>query len=89
MKNIFWILLYLTEDNRFLFKRKPASDLPHFKNFHLFKVKNDVTINDSLNNLFFVFSQKVVIAETRFSVLLGDINKLLLIETTLQQLMLI
>ena len=72
-----------------MLKRKPTSDLPHFKNFHLFWVKNDVTLNDSLNNLFVVFSQKVLIAETRLNVFSGDVNKLLLIKTTLQQLMLI
>ena len=42
-----------------------------------------------LSNLFFVLSQKVLIAETRLNVFLGDINKLLLIKTTLQQLMFI
>ena len=45
-------------------------------------------MNDLLNNLFFVFSQKVLIAETRLNLLSGDINKVLLIKTTLQQLML-
>ena len=72
-----------------MLKRKLASDSPHFKNFHLFWVKNDVTLNDSLNNLFVVFSQKVLIAETRLNVFSVDINKLLLMKTTLQQLMLI
>ena len=80
---------YLTGDNHFLLKRKPASDLPHFKNFYLFGVSNNVTINDSFNNLFFVFSQKELIAQARLNALLGDINKLLLIKTTLQQLMFI
>ena len=28
----------LTENNRFLLKWKPASDLPHYKNFHLFGI---------------------------------------------------
>ena len=79
----------MTEDNCFLLNQKPAFDLPHFKNLHLFGVKNDDTINDSLNNLIFVFSQKVLIAETRLNVLLGDIDRLLLIKTTLQQLMFI
>ena len=72
-----------------MLKQKPVFDLSHFKNFHLFRVQNDVTINDSLNNLFFVLSKKVLIAETRLNVLLEDINKLLLIKTTLQQLMFI
>ena len=88
-KNFFLNLHYLTEDNRFLLKRKPVSNLTHFKSFHLFGVWNDVTINDSSNNLFFVFSQKVLIAETGLNVLLGAINKLLLIKTTLQHLMFI
>ena len=72
-----------------MLKRKSASDLAHFKNFRLFGVENDITTNDLLNNLFFVLSQKVIIAQTRINVLLGDINKLLLIKTTLQQLMFI
>ena len=38
----------------------------------------------TLENLSFVVSQKVFIAESRLNVLLGDVNKLLLIETTLQ-----
>ena len=80
---------YLTEDNRILLKRKPASDLSHFINFHLFKVQNDITINDSPHNLFFVLSQKILIVQTRLNVLLGDINKLILIKTTLQQLKLV
>ena len=88
-KIIFLEFAYLTKDNRFSFKRKPASDLLHFKNFHLFEVYNDVTINDSLNNPFVVSSQKVLIAQTRLNILLGDVNKLLLIKTTLQQLMFI
>ena len=46
----------------------------------------DITINDSLHNLVFVFSQKVLIAQTRLNVLLEDINKVLSIKTTLQQL---
>ena len=72
-----------------MLKRKPASDLPHYKNFHLFGVENDVTINVSLNNLFLFFFQKVLIAQMRSNVLLGDTNELLLIETTLQQLLFI
>ena len=66
--NFFYNLHYLTEDNRFLLNRKPASDLPHFKNFQLFGVQNDATTNDLLHNLFFVLSQKELIAETRFNV---------------------
>ena len=89
MKNYFLNLHYLTKDNRFLLKRKPISDLLHFKIFHLFGVQNDVIINDSLNNLFFVIFQKVLIAETRLNVLLENFNKLLLIKTVLQQLMFI
>ena len=50
---------------------------------------NYVTINDSLNNLFFVVSQKLLIAETRLNVLLGNTIKLLLIKTSSQQLMFI
>ena len=42
-------------------------------------------MNDSLYNLFFVLSQKVLIAERRLNALSGDINKVLLIKTTLQQ----
>ena len=38
----------------------------------------------TLENLSFVVFQKVFIAESRLNVLLGDVNKLLLIETTLQ-----
>ena len=79
----------LTENNRFLLKQKSASDLLDFKNFHLLGVENDVAINDLLNNLFFVLSQKVLVAQTRLNVLLENINKLLLIKTTLQQLMFI
>ena len=41
------------------------------------------------HNLFFVFSQRVLIAETRLHALLGDTNKALSIKTILQQLMLI
>ena len=37
----------------------------------------------------FVLSQKVLIAQTQLNVFLGDINELLLIKTTLQQLMFI
>ena len=35
---------------------------------------------------FFVFSQKVLIAETRLNAVLGDINKALSIKATLQKL---
>ena len=43
-----------------------------------------------LHNLFkFVFSQKELIAETQINALLGDINKVLSIKTTLKQLMLV
>ena len=80
---------YLTENNHFLLKRKAASDALHFKNFHLFGAENDVTTNDSLHNLFFVFSQKVLIAQTRLNVLLEDFDKMLSIKTILQQLLLI
>ena len=45
--------------------------------------------NDSLNNLFFVLSQKILIAETRLNVFLEDISKLLWTKTILQQLLLI
>ena len=79
----------MTEGNRFLLKRKPTSDSAHYKNFYLFGVKNDVTINNSLHNLLFVLSQKVLIAETKLNVLSGDINKVLSIKTTLQPLKLI
>ena len=72
-----------------MLKRKPGSDLPHFKNFLLFVVKIDVTINDLLHNLFFVLSLKVQIGQTRFNVLLEAIDKVLSIKTTLQQLKLI
>ena len=72
-----------------MLKQKPASALPHYKNFHLFGVENDVKINDLLNNLFFVLSQKVLIAETQLNVLLGDINKLLLLKAALYQLIFI
>ena len=89
MKIYFLNLHYLTKDNRFLLKQKPISDLLHFKIFHLFGVQNDVIINDSLNNLFFVIFQKVLIAETRLNVLLENFNKLLLIKTVLQQLIFI
>ena len=37
-------------------------------------------MNDSLHNLFFVLSQKVLIAETRLNALSGDINEVLLIK---------
>ena len=76
-------LHYLTEDNRFLLKRKPVSDLPYYKNFHLF------TINAFLHNLFIVRSQKVLIAQTLLNALSGDIIKVFLIKTTLHQLMFI
>ena len=72
-----------------MLKGKPPSDLPHYKNFHLFMVENDVTINDLLHNLFFVFSQKVLFAETRLNALSGDIDNVLSIKTILQQLLLI
>ena len=36
--NFFFNLHYLTEENRFLLKTTPASDLPHNKNFHLFGI---------------------------------------------------
>ena len=72
-----------------MLKQKPAFDLPHYKSFHLFWFYNDVTINDLLHNLFFVFSQKVVIAETRLNAVSEDINKVLLIKPILQQLKLI
>ena len=72
-----------------MLKRKPAYDLPHYKNFYLFGVYNDVTINASLYDLFFVPSQKVLIAQTRLNAVSGDINKMLSIKTTLQQLKLI
>ena len=68
---------------------KTTFDLPHYKNFHLLRVKNDVKINDLLHNLFFVFSQKVLIAETRLKVLSEDIKKVLSIKTTVQHLKLI
>ena len=71
-----------------MLKRKPTSDLPYYKNFHLFE-ENDVTNNDSLHNLFFVPFQKVLIAETRLNAVSGDINEVLLLKTTLQQLKLI
>ena len=49
----------------------------------------DVTINALLHDLFFVLSQKVLIAETRLNALSGDINEMLPTKTTLQQLKLI
>ena len=52
-------------------------------------VENDVTINALLHNLFFVFSQKVLFAETRLNALSGDIDNVLSIKTILQQLLLI
>ena len=55
------------------------------QNFHFYGVQNDATIKDSLHNLFFVLSQKVLIAETRSNALSEDINRLLAIKTTLQQ----
>ena len=73
-------MLYLTEDNRFLLKQKPASNLPYHRNFHLFGVENDVASNARLHNLFFVLSQKVLIAETRINAISGDTNKVLSIK---------
>ena len=55
-KMIFLEFPLLDGDNHFLLKRQTASDLSHFKNFHLFGVYNDFTINELLNNLIFVLS---------------------------------
>ena len=46
-------------------------------------------MNALLHNLFFVLSQKVLIAQMRLNVLLEDIDKVLSIKATLQQLKLI
>ena len=61
-----YILHYLTQDSRILYKQNPAPDLPQHKNFHFLGDKNHLTINASLHTLYFVLSQKVLIAETRF-----------------------
>ena len=44
----------------------------------------NVTFNNLLNNLIFVHSVNVLIAETRLNVILEDVNKLLLVKTTLK-----
>ena len=60
--------------------------LTTFQKLSFVWVENDVTINDSLHNLLLVLSPKVLIAQTRLNVFLGDIDKVLSINTTLQQL---
>ena len=42
-----------------------------------------MTINNALRNLFFAFSQKVLIAQMRLNLLSGDINNVHSIKTTL------
>ena len=53
---IFLKLHYLTDDNRYLLKRKPASDFSHFKNFICLgsKVTSQSTLYCTICILFFL-----------------------------------
>ena len=75
----------MTEENRLMLDGKSVLDLPRNKIFHPFGVSNNVTIDAWMNNFFFVFSQKLLIVEKRFTAFSADIKKMLLMKMTLQQ----
>ena len=67
----------MTEENHFSSKQKPAPNLQKFRSFGF---QTDLTVNALLLNLFSVFSQVLLVVETRVNAFLGDNNKVLSIK---------
>ena len=86
---MFFNMHFLTEENSFLLKQKPAPNLPTYNIFDSLQSRMTSQLPLDCTNLFSQRSEIVLIVETRFKAFLSDINELLSIKTTLQQFLLI